>query len=418
MIFSLIILVMIGAIAFFHYVQGVLSATISAFLAIFAAVLAVSYTEPLVMAFFATGGFADYAFSAVLIALFAAIYLICRTIFDMAIPGNIQLPIIADKIGAAVMGIVAGIFATGIFSIAAEALPFGTSFGMYSLYPINSKRLVVISADRRKLDATIYDEARVMSLEETQERGSTWIPVADMVLNLTQHLSDGGSLAGARPLNRVHPDLLQELYGQRTGIEVGAKHIAVNTEETQEVRVVGLFNADRLSMASGAPPSVRQLDEETLIPQTGKSILIVRMSFDSSAASENNVMHISTGAVRLVAGEGTGESRNWTNYFPRGALHNAKTLLVNIPTDPLFLSSGRGADFVFVVDTNAVFASGADTQGTLVIRDGTFIEAKRFGRIDLSGQEVRRAMPPAEDGFNVLRTPEVLQAAGFPVPRR
>ena len=39
MIFSIIILIMIGMIAFFHYVQGVMSATISAILAVFAAAL-------------------------------------------------------------------------------------------------------------------------------------------------------------------------------------------------------------------------------------------------------------------------------------------------------------------------------------------------------------------------------------------
>ena len=418
MIFSLIILVMIGVIAFFHYVQGVLSATLSAILAIFAAVLAVSYTEPLVLKFFATGAFADYAYSAILVALFALIYLVGRLLFDKAIPGNVQLPVVADKVGAGVMGVVAGIFATGIFAIAAEAMPFGTTFGMYSLYPATASRPVTITGDRRGLDATIYDEVRVMTLEDTKQRGGTWIQVADTVLGLTQHLSAGGSLAGARPLHRVHPDLMQELFGQRTGIEVGARHVAANTDEVEQVRLVGVFTADRLPSATGVPSSVRTVDEPNLLPPSGKTLLIIRLGFDANASSENDILHVSTGAVRLVAGDGTDPNRNWTNFFPVGTLHNSRVLLVNKPTDPLFLGAGNGADFVFLVDTAAIFNRQSDPQAPATIRDGTFVEAKRFGRIDLSGTEVRRALPPAEETYNPFRTAEVLQTAGQPVPAR
>ena len=45
MIFAIIILLFLGAIAFFHYIQGFFSATISAIITVFAAVSAFSYHE-------------------------------------------------------------------------------------------------------------------------------------------------------------------------------------------------------------------------------------------------------------------------------------------------------------------------------------------------------------------------------------
>ena len=45
MIFSILIILFIGIIAFFHFVQGFFSATISAMICVLAAVLAVSYDE-------------------------------------------------------------------------------------------------------------------------------------------------------------------------------------------------------------------------------------------------------------------------------------------------------------------------------------------------------------------------------------
>src|SRR3954468_15169402 len=115
MIFSIIIILVIGVIAFFHYVQGFFGAAISAVIAVIAAVMAVSLHEPLVMLLL-RGKVADSANALMLIATFALIYVIGRTIFDAAVPGNVRFPAIVDKIGGAIMGIFAGIFTAGIIA--------------------------------------------------------------------------------------------------------------------------------------------------------------------------------------------------------------------------------------------------------------------------------------------------------------
>src|SRR5687767_15575014 len=104
MLLSLICLILIGVIAFFHYTQGFWSATLSAFLTILAAALAVSYHEVVVTSLL-KGQVADHAHAIALIAIFALSYLILRVMFDMMIPGNIRFPVIADKVGAGAMGL-------------------------------------------------------------------------------------------------------------------------------------------------------------------------------------------------------------------------------------------------------------------------------------------------------------------------
>src|ERR1700689_4272756 len=157
MLLGFIILLLIGVIAFFHYVQGFFSATVSAIITVIAALLAVSYHE-MVVNMVLKGKVPDEADAMVLCVLFAAIYIILRLIFDAAVPGNVRVPVLVDKIGAAVMGIIAGIFTTGIFALAAQSLPFGPSVGMYSRYPLKDKQPVVVPTARQQEDSFVYDE--------------------------------------------------------------------------------------------------------------------------------------------------------------------------------------------------------------------------------------------------------------------
>src|SRR5687768_10319007 len=112
-LFVILMAVIVVAVAFFHYTQGFFTATISAILAIFAAVLAVSYHETVVETFLG-GAMADSAHGAVVLVMFAVIYLILRMTFDQLIPGGLAMPALTNKIGGAAMGVVAGVFAAGV----------------------------------------------------------------------------------------------------------------------------------------------------------------------------------------------------------------------------------------------------------------------------------------------------------------
>src|SRR5215212_3155539 len=112
MILSLIIILLIGAITYWHYAQGFFSALFSAVAAVIAAVLAVSYHEPVVTGLL-KGAAADYANAMVLVGIFALVYIILRVMFDNFIPGNVSLPLYFDRAGGAVMGLVAACFTAG-----------------------------------------------------------------------------------------------------------------------------------------------------------------------------------------------------------------------------------------------------------------------------------------------------------------
>src|SRR5690242_163612 len=105
MLFSIIVILIILAVAYFQYAQGFFSATLSAVCAVFAALIAFSFYEPLVNTVL-QGKMADQSHSLALVVLFALSYVILRVIFDKAVPGNIAVPLLVDKVGAGLMGVV------------------------------------------------------------------------------------------------------------------------------------------------------------------------------------------------------------------------------------------------------------------------------------------------------------------------
>src|SRR4051812_48688887 len=121
MIFSVIIILIIGGVAYFHYAQGFFSATISAFCAVVAAVTAVSYHEVVVNSLL-KGAVADYAHGMVLAALFAIVYIVLRVLADKMVPGALRLPVMVDRIGGAAMGLIAAIFTAGVVALVAQML--------------------------------------------------------------------------------------------------------------------------------------------------------------------------------------------------------------------------------------------------------------------------------------------------------
>lgn len=388
-IFALIIILLVAAIAYFHYTQGFFSAMQSAMFAVLAAVLAVSYHESL-EGLVSRGGLADQSRAITLVVLFAGIYLILRTIFDRFLPGNIRLPLLVDRVGAGVMGVIAGIFATGILALAAQSLPFGPFVMGYSNYEMNDERAVYIPDARggRNKDAVVQAELKGDSFAP-EDRHAMIIPVDDIVLGLVYRLSAGGSLAGSTRFDSVHPDYTQELFAQRLGVQVGAKHSAINEGLQEQARVTGIFQV---------PPGVPQVDAEIdairkrslkpLNPTSEQLALVIRVQFQASASDKDNLVRLSTGAVRLVLGSENalpGEDA-FHNYFPIGTYEN-NVIFANKPDDPLFVPSGSAADLVFLVSRRNVISEN----NALKMPPGALVEVKRLAQQDLAGRTIEPA---------------------------
>src|SRR5438445_9460412 len=100
MLYSLFLLLIIGLIVYFHSIQGLFSAGLSAVIALVATVAALAWHETLVDALL-RGQFADQASAIALVMIFSVVYILLRLLFDKVIPGNVLFPVLLDKIGAA-----------------------------------------------------------------------------------------------------------------------------------------------------------------------------------------------------------------------------------------------------------------------------------------------------------------------------
>ena len=417
-IFAIVMIVLVGVVTFFHLLQGFFSSTISAVLVVTAAVLAVSYHEPLAQKYLA-GGYADLAHTMVLLVLFAVIYLVGRVLFDKAVPGNLRLPPAADKIGGAAMGIIAGVFAAGVVAIAAQEMPFRGSIWGYARFGVDDKQ-VNVPTNRRAVERNMYDSMGDNTIDDARRSGtqSLLVPVDEILIGEVKKLSEGGPLSSGTELTRFHPDWLTELFGQRLGIEPGGKRTAVNDEKLQQVKLDGIFELK--TGPDGTPAGISVMDAEftafrgkqLTLPKDptkdpSRRFFVLRILFDTKAADRTGLIRLSPGTVRIVTKHtppGASEPE-WTDYYPIGTLDDAKTLFLNKLDDFIFVNNNTdklggkdpAADFVFFIDTNGFIEGGkkALDGGKAKITDGSFLEVKRMATVDLSGNEIRKDLKPS-----------------------
>jgi hypothetical protein len=408
MILSVIILAVLGGVAYFHYAQGFFSATLSAFCAVVAAAIAVGYHE--VMVFGLLGGAAaDYAHALSLAAIFAGVYIVLRVLFDKAVPGNLRLPVMIDRVGGGVMGIIAGIFTAGIVALAAQMLPFGPKPGGFARYEVEDRPELSINnkqAGRAMRNVDVNEQLTEDTLNP-EKRSKLLIPADDMMLAAVDAMSVG-SMAGDQPLSQVHPDYPTELFGQRIGIQVGAKQTAYNQPgKNQQVTIPdpGIFRIDGDLSKSAVDGELGQLHQRPIVYKPAALQLVVKLVFDKDASDRGtNNVRVSCGSIRLVA--------DGTNYWPIGTMENGR-LFLNKADDFLIISTDKNqgaVNFFFAVDDPAKVVDGGPKDPQQTIKPGVFIEAKRLARIELGGKVVTPD-PTGGGESDVTRKPEVLERA-------
>jgi hypothetical protein len=427
MIFSIIVILIVAIVAFFHYLQGFFSATISAICAVVAAVLAVSYHEVVVESFLG-GKFANVAHAMALAVMFAVIYLILRVLFDKMVPGNLRVPAIVDKVGGGVMGIVAGVFAAGVVALVAQELPFMPSVGGYSRYAVRDAEVTLPAVGRnRSASSEVWQELKSDKAGKLEpgDRAALLIPADDIVINTVAHLSDNGSLAG-QTLGLVHPDFIGEQFAQRLGVETGGAK-RVTAPDGIDLTKVELFQvpAASLKVKDHEYKELREraLDASQAKPGPNQILLVVRVPFLRPAGDDDAYVRFSPASARLVAKKPGGEE-GMANYYPIGTIDKAQTLVLSKPDDFLFVEvrgADRGVDLAYLIDRN-VIASGAGPSAAsagaataaLKVAPGVFFEFKRMARKDLTDQTIRPATAyKASENILVLRkeVPEGAEAA-------
>jgi hypothetical protein len=176
------------------------------------------------------------------------------------------------------------------------------------------------------------------------------------------------------------------LFGQRLGVQVGAKHTATNRDEDNQVRVIGVYDEQRpLPQADGNYGSVRPLKVDPILSPGSKQIaLVVRIVFNQNAADKDHLVRFSCGSIHLVA--------KGKDYYPVGTLEGGNGVYRNKPDDFLFIDtkdSDAGADMLFIVDKADLQVDPAKpVKVGAELPQGVYISVKRLANIDLSGMKL------------------------------
>ena len=398
MLFSIICLLLVLGVAYFHWVQGLFSGAISMALAIVAATLAIGMHESIVTGMLA-GKLGDFANGIVLMVMFLAIYGIGRLVFDSVAPGNVQVPLYFDKVGGAICGLIAGICGVGVVAVAAQSMPFGPSIAGFSRHDFDeTKELAVTNTNGKQVDASLSGVIKVdeeaAAMPAADKGSGLMLPVDQWLVDFAGYQSRAGALAGGRAFTADHPDLLRELFFDRVGIQTAAKRVAMNIPGRTDITLVGIFAPDALLQAEGEAAAIRK---RTLPPRvsadakSGKVLLVARLQPNKLATDTDNKFRFSTGAIRLVVGG--------RDYYPIGTIHFAagSPVLMASRADDYLIGNGKAFDVVFDLDRADVLAGEAPDQK---VKKDVFVEVKRFGRVDLADKAVSANLPAAENGID------------------
>lgn len=390
MLFGMIMLVLVAAVAFYQYVQGFFSAMISCVLAILAALIAVAYHEPLAESLLAKPLPAQ-AHAVALVVIFALAYVLMRLLADKLVTGNVRFSILVDKVGAGAFGLLAAVFTVGVLAIAAQTLPFGPSIGGYSRFPLVNRPEVSLRNLPRQLYNTnmgVWDELEHDRYDSASTSSMFPLPLDSAVLGLTSYVSAGGSLAGDRSFAQVHPDYATELFGNRLaqpfdggGVLYSSGSNGVTVSQVYTSKSV-LDNPEDIEMGA-----VRG-EHSVAVTSEGATPVVVRVTFPGSTV-------LTAAAVRLVV---KGKD-DYVDCYPVGSYQHGERLMLTRPDDPMLVDPGPSVDFVFMVDSESLIKS---EDSTLRLPRGTFLEAKEAARVDLSNKEISPTVPGGSESVGVL----------------
>ena len=386
MLFNTLLLLLLGVIVFFHYVQGAFSSFISAVVATIAASVAIGYHENVIVSLLG-GKATDMSIAMTIVGLFAITYLVLRYVLDRSIPGNVRLPVTADRIAAGCFGLIAGVFAVGTLAVAAQTLPTGTYTIDFARYSTSGTRGVAFNLGTGSFgmdDIELRGELESpVASEET--RSNLWFPVDQFTLGFVGFQSASGAMSGAHNFREIHPDFLAQQFLARAGSEIAQKVTTLaqlRGEDRVKIQEVFVLNST-LNQVEGELKEIRNRTlPATISPDPTKLLLVVRLDVDNNEADKDNLLRFSTGSVRLSVGG--------KNHYPLGTLERGNVLVANAIDDPIRAELGT-IDFVYQIDRADIVAS--EEAGVTKFKPDAFIEFRRLGRVSLADKPSTGSVP-------------------------
>ncbi|OQA01479.1 MAG: Colicin V production protein [Planctomycetes bacterium ADurb.Bin412] len=283
MLAMLILIVITGIITYFQiFKQGIFSALIMAVLCVISAFAAFNYFEVL-SSYLQNLGLGSYGPQAIcLLGLFTVCLLVLRLLADQLIKGNMIFPLLIDRIGAGVFGLIAGLIITGMIAIGFQLLPLPPKILGFTRCP----------------DVT------------NPQKESSLLPKGDnLAVGLIQIASQYG-FAGRNNFGHTHPDFLREIHWNRLVLdpasrrEAGAESLALKEAWLVEGKTWDIYK------------------NEAIVPGAGETFVGVRVMVSGGddkqrgAADADGKLRFTMGQFRLVGYDENLRSQAGLSRYP------------------------------------------------------------------------------------------------------
>jgi hypothetical protein len=306
---SIIVVFLIVLITLYLANQGMLSSLLAFATSVFASILAMALLEP---AQGILAGRPAYARGATFLVLFLVIFLALRFGADLAVPKNIKLSVLINRLAGGAIGFFTALMVVGTMLIGVEMLPINRTPLGFDRFPDEHHMQAVEGDGKAKLG-------------EVASMHNVWFAPDRFVLALWNGAARG-QIGLPSSFLSVHPDLSVESYGYRNQFN-GSR---------------GYLHGELLTVPAngcawlGADKKLTTTDGITL-PAAGQRLLMVRTEIQKGSAEPkistdpngDPYLRIAASQVRLI----TNKSRQ---HYPVGYMEGGRNF-VALPLDTGFL---------------------------------------------------------------------------------
>lgn len=301
---SLILVVLILAIAFLQATHGLFSALIMAVLTICCAAAAIGTYEWVAVHWIVPYWKPDYAFPVALAATFGIPLIILRLVTDKLVRRAGLIPVWIDRIGGAFCGFITAMMIVGVFALVLEQIPFGTSVLTFARVNVPAREKTEDGPDPvpPKLDAP---------------ESELWL-TPDRFAVATVSILSAGIFSGSQSLGYVNPDMVQAL-GWVNAVHPEVSRYAA-ADSASVVRAETIPYVYRFVPGSRRPQTSDTYEPAPNHPKPGHVLLMVRLRLGPGARDERRSLVFTPRQIRLV---GRREGQNTYEQYHAIAIQQA-----------------------------------------------------------------------------------------------
>lgn len=308
MLFSLIVVILLLAVAFFQSTQGLFSSLIMAVLSLCCAAFAVGSYEWVALNYLAPLWRPDFSFTLSLAVLFGVPLLIFRVAADKLVRRSCHIPGLFDRIGGGFCGLITGYTVIGMLTLAVQSIPFGGSVFGFERVPRTPRQ-------------ETWDVDVEPPPADAQER-NIWMNPDRFVVGLASILSSG-IFSGERSFGNENPDHIQHVGWINAVPETVPRYAPpgsiaiVRTEQIESVYTV--------TPSSRATPT--SYDDRDGQPRSDHKFYMIRVRLKREARGDAP-SHIFTLRQFRLVGRTAGKSA-MQQYHPIAVQQADKTEIIN-----------------------------------------------------------------------------------------